>query len=301
MQKEFSLSSIFLFADFLESHATPDRRFPKPLERTLCNGWHGKTRKNLPTDRDFLGWNEQVDSHRGRLLIVFLDNKGFSSSNPRPAFNKTGGNAGGENREERNNRRNREMNGTTDFEKQPRQPARRNFDDGRKRQRDRQSGSDKTGVKSVDKRDGNGAHNWGSHKQDIDDINKPPTDDENKEGGEENVEDSTPAAPVEEEPKEMTLDEWKAQRQAQLVQPQYNLRKAGEGEDNAQWDKMKRLDKKTGDGETSRRDAEAAAAIKREADAKKKQVLEIDFHFNDGRRGGLGRRPNPGGRGTGVS
>lgn len=193
------------------------------------------------------------------------------------------------------------MNGNADFEKQPRNPNRRNFDDGRKRQRDRQSGSDKTGVKSVDKRDGAGTHNWGSHKQDIDDLNKPPTDDEIKEGGEENVEDSTPAAPVEEEPKEMTLDEWKAQRQAQLVQPQYNLRKAGEGEDNAQWDKMKRLDKKTGDGETSRRDAEAAAAIKREADAKKKQVLEIDFHFNDGRRGGLGRRPNPGGRGTGVS
>lgn len=215
----------------------------------------------------------------------------------------------GENREERNNRRNREMNGTLDFEKprtatggngsavgQQRNQTRRPFD-GRKRERDRQSGSDKTGVKSVDKRDGAGAHNWGSLKQDIDDNYKPPTDDEIKEGGEETGEEAAPPAPVEEEPKEMTLDEWKAQRQAQLLQPQYNLRKAGEGEDNAQWDKMKRLDKKSGDGEINRKDDAAASAAKKEADAKKKQVLDIEFHFNDGRRGGLGRRTGPGNRG----
>lgn len=204
------------------------------------------------------------------------------------------------------------MNGTVDFEKPrtggaggagggngngnpgaaagQRNQNRRNFD-GRKRERDRQSGSDKTGVKSVDKRDGSGKGNWGSHKQDIDDLNKPPTDDEQKEGGEEAVDESV--APAPEEPKEMTLDEWKAQRQAQLLQPQYNLRKAGEGEDNAQWDKMKRLDKKSGDGEAGRKD-DANAAAKKDADGKKKQVLDIEFHFNDGRRGGLGRRPGPG-------
>jgi plasminogen activator inhibitor 1 RNA-binding protein len=231
--------------------------------------------------------------------LPILDNKG-----PRPAFK-----AGGENREERNNRRNREMNGTTDFEKprtggaagggsavgQNRNANRRPFD-GRKRERDRQSGSDKTGVKSVDKRDGAGAHNWGTHKQDIDDLNKPPTDDEQKEGGEEAVEDAAPAAPVEEEPKEMTLDEWKAQRQAQLLQPQYNLRKAGEGEAAAQWDKMKRLDKKPEESVGRKDDGSG----KKEADGKKKQVLNIEFNFNDGRRGGLGRRPGgPGGRGEG--
>lgn len=235
------------------------------------------------------------------------DNKGFSNNNSRPAFNKSGGN--GENREERNNRRNRELNGNVDFEK-PRTGAvggnsgapvgqrnqnRRNFD-GRKRERDRQSGSDKTGVKAVDKRDGSGKGNWGSHKQDIDDLNKPPTDDEQKEGGEEAGEETV--APAPEEPKEMTLDEWKAQRQAQLLQPQYNLRKAGEGEDNAQWDKMKRLDKKSGDGEIGKKD-DGYIANKKEVDAKKKQVLDIEFHFNDGRRGGLGRRPGPGRGGPG--
>jgi plasminogen activator inhibitor 1 RNA-binding protein len=194
------------------------------------------------------------------------------------------------------------MNGTTDFEKprtggapgggsatgQNRNANRRPFD-GRKRERDRQSGSDKTGVKAVDKRDGAGAHNWGSHKQDIDDLNKPPTDDEQKEVGEETGDDAAPAAPaVEEEPKEMTLDEWKAQRQAQLLQPQYNLRKAGEGENAAQWDNMKRLDKKPEESVGRKDDGNAN---KKDADAKKKQVLNIEFNFNDGRRGGLGRRP----------
>lgn len=47
-----------------------------------------------------------------------------------------------------------------------------------------------------------------------------------------------------EELKEMTLDEWKAQRQATRTKPQYNLRKAGEGEDSKQWKTMVALDKK---------------------------------------------------------
>lgn len=50
--------------------------------------------------------------------------------------------------------------------------ATRNFERRGKREFDRQSGSDKTGVKSVDKREGAGAHNWGSHKQDLDDLGK---------------------------------------------------------------------------------------------------------------------------------
>lgn len=116
----------------------------------------------------------------------------------------------------------------------------------------RQSGSDKTGVKAVDKRDGGGAHNWGSHKQDLDDLNKGTeylTDGEKNDSNvEETKEGETNAEgevkPVEEEVKEMTLDEWKAQRAAIRAKPQYNLRKAGEGEDTAQWTKMIPLGKK---------------------------------------------------------
>lgn len=49
--------------------------------------------------------------------------------------------------------------------------GRRTYEGRGKREFDRQSGSDKTGVKAVDKREGNGPHNWGSVKQDIEDVN----------------------------------------------------------------------------------------------------------------------------------
>ena len=41
------------------------------------------------------------------------------------------------------------------------------FDRFGKRDFDRHSGSDKSGVKAVDKRDGQGSHNWGNFKDDI--------------------------------------------------------------------------------------------------------------------------------------
>ena len=140
-------------------------------------------------------------------------------------------------------------------------PPRRPY--GGKREFDRQSGSDKTGVKAVDKREGGGAHNWGTHKQDIEDLNKSNSDweadkDANKEDGNGNAnvsagsaaskdgaaatavgkEDASEATPAaEEEAKEITLEEWKAQR-AVRAKPQFNIRKAGEGEDTSQWKKM---------------------------------------------------------------
>ncbi len=36
-----------------------------------------------------------------------------------------------------------------------------------KRQYERRSGSDRTGVKAVEKREGGGAHNWGTMKDDL--------------------------------------------------------------------------------------------------------------------------------------
>lgn len=128
---------------------------------------------------------------------------------------------------------------------------------GGKREFDRQSGSDKTGVKAIDKRDGGGAHNWGTHKQDIDDYQKgydnaaasdeSKTNKDDKANGEpkgeteQNGKDATEQVQIEEEAKEITLDEWKAQR-AERAKPQYNIRKAGEGEDTSQWKKMIALD-----------------------------------------------------------
>lgn len=62
------------------------------------------------------------------------------------------------------------------------------------------------------------------------------------------------APAVEEEPKQFTLDEWRAQR-ANRQKPQYNLRKAGEGEDPTQWKKMYELSKKK-EGEEEESDDE---------------------------------------------
>ncbi|KAF5300379.1 hypothetical protein FQR65_LT01000 [Abscondita terminalis] len=243
-----------------------------------------------------------------------------------------------ENREERNNRRNREdrhfngpSEGNRDREERPRRenlaenfenrnrgprnfpakegggirgtgPKGRNFDNRRgKREFDRQSGSDKTGVKPVEKRDGGGAHNWGSHKDIIEEVDKSNEMDatwgenekndsgisttENKEPGEP---ETTEPAPEVEEPKELTLDEWKAQR-AGRVKPQYNIRKAGEGEDPSQWKKMYELKKKENNEEGSEEEEFEANEYPQRA-GKQKHILDIDIHFNDARRMGTGGR-----------
>ncbi|XP_060662483.1 intracellular hyaluronan-binding protein 4.S-like [Drosophila nasuta] len=108
----------------------------------------------------------------------------------------------------------------------------------RKREFDRQSGSNKTGVKAVDKRKGGGAHNWGSVKQGIDDFKQVDMDNEDS-GNEETI-----AEPlINDTHKQMGLDEWKALKE-QRPKPNYNLRKAGEGENNAEWRKRIALAKK---------------------------------------------------------
>ncbi|EDV42258.2 LOW QUALITY PROTEIN: uncharacterized protein Dana_GF17890 [Drosophila ananassae] len=77
-----------------------------------------------------------------------------------------------------------------------------------KREFDRQSGSDKTGVKAIDKRDGGGAHNWGSPKQDIEDLktgeSAPQAD---KDDSVNEVSAEAAIAAEEDESKQMTLDE----------------------------------------------------------------------------------------------
>lgn len=189
----------------------------------------------------------------------------------------------------------------------PRGP-RRAFDDRRgKREFDRQSGSDKTGVKPIDKREGAGAHNWGSHKDDIEEADRPNNDVDQSWGEEvkpepveieKKEETEVEAAPVEEEPKELTLDEWKAQRAGRL-KPQYNIRKAGEGEDPSQWKKMFELRKKEKE-EIESDDEEYDAMEYPQRVGRQKHLLDIDIQFNDNRRpgGGRGRGQRSGPRGN---
>ncbi|XP_050069545.1 RNA-binding protein FUS-like [Anopheles maculipalpis] len=206
------------------------------------------------------------------------------------------------------------------------------FDGRGKRELDRQSGSNKTGIKAVDKRDGAGSHNWGSSKQDAKEYSNNPDQDYQPQdadtsaeanpertnvsnGGEEAGADGTGAPKSDDEAKEMTLDEWKAQKAAVRLKPQYNLRKAGEGEDSSQWDKMVALDRKSNPKVVEKSGAADGGAAAEEDDGNdtqtskptasgggggKKQFLEIEYHFNDSRRGGLGRsRGGRGGRGGG--
>ncbi|XP_035899590.1 RNA-binding protein FUS-like [Anopheles stephensi] len=208
------------------------------------------------------------------------------------------------------------------------------FDGRGKRELDRQSGSNKTGIKAIDKRDGAGSHNWGSSKQDAKEYSNNPDQDYQPQdadtsaeanaertnvsnGGEEAGADGAGAPKSDDEAKEMTLDEWKAQKAAVRLKPQYNLRKAGEGEDSSQWDKMVALDRKTNpkaaekgaadggaaeedDGNDTQNSKPAASSGGGGSGKTTKQFLEIEYHFNDSRRGGLGRsRGGRGGRGGG--
>ncbi|XP_060536878.1 SERPINE1 mRNA-binding protein 1-like isoform X2 [Cylas formicarius] len=188
----------------------------------------------------------------------------------------------------------------------PRGPK-KTFDDRRgKREFDRQSGSDKTGVKPIEKRDGAGAHNWGSHKDIIEAETERPSDADQSWGETEKIETNeaekkeeqteVEATPVEEEPKELTLDEWKAQR-AGRAKPQYNIRKAGEGEDPSQWKKMFELKKKEKEEESEDEEYDVSEYPQRVG--RQKHVLDIDIQFNDSRRpgGGRGRGQRSGVRG----
>ncbi|KAL7739668.1 hypothetical protein ACLKA6_012223 [Drosophila palustris] len=91
--------------------------------------------------------------------------------------------------------------------------------------------------------------------------------------------------PAEEETKELTLDEWKAQQQ-QRIKPKFNIRKAGEGEDTSQWKKMIVLTSNKKKENESEEELEYDPAMYPQRVGRQQRVLDIQFNFNDGRRGG---------------
>lgn len=201
----------------------------------------------------------------------------------------------------------------------PREPRERDgqrgprpYDNRGKREFDRRSGSDKTGVKPVDKREGGGPHNWGTIKDDLDELNKTGSDGDITEekppaveapaagAGDAPQQEAERAAPTEEEPRELTLDEYKALRNASRTAPQYNLRKAGEGEDLSQWKNMVQLERKKEGGEDDDSDEEYDLSDYPQRVGRQKRVLGIEFTFSDqARRGGTGTRGRGRGRGRG--
>ncbi|XP_075787966.1 intracellular hyaluronan-binding protein 4 isoform X1 [Pelodiscus sinensis] len=111
------------------------------------------------------------------------------------------------------------------------------YDQRGKREFERQSGSDKTGIKAEDKRNGSGARNWGTVKDDLSEMEQQTApveetaeieDRQDAPEGESLTKYSLSVAegePVEEVAQEMTLDEWKNLQQQNRPKPEFNIRK----------------------------------------------------------------------------
>lgn len=235
-------------------------------------------------------------------------------------------------REDRNNRRNREeQNNVESFSREtaPRFDGERNrgsrggrgrgrgrgrggfgqdgFDSRGKREFDRVSGSEKSSVRSFEKRDGGGAHNWGKQTEmdgalDMDSSFNS-SDFKHDDSGLETdlVKDEVekPAEVVEdgeievtEEPKEITFQEWKA-KQGERQKPSFNIRKAGEGEDN--WKKGCTVLQKKVDSDSEYEEDEDWVPHGRQ-----KQLVNINIEFANPRSlGGRGRGRGGRSRGEG--
>ncbi|XP_019752285.1 plasminogen activator inhibitor 1 RNA-binding protein-like isoform X2 [Hippocampus comes] len=177
------------------------------------------------------------------------------------------------------------------------------FDSRGKREFDRHSGSDRSGLKGEEKRGGSGSHNWGTVKDELNELDQsnateenpegeehPPADSENKENEVEEVK--------EEGPKEMTLDEWKAMQDKDRAKVEFNIRKANEGAD---WNKGFVLHKSKAEGKKDDLiDPEAFESKMEEEPHFRKPANDItsqlEINFGDLGRTGRGRSGTPRGR-----
>lgn len=182
------------------------------------------------------------------------------------------------------------------------------FDRFGKRDFDRHSGSDKTGIKATEKREGAGAHNWGTMKDEMEDqlnttTTNPTEGNPEWSGPAEDVENQQPeasepaeeAAPTQEEqePSEMTLDEWKALQSKEKQASAFNVRKPGEGCDNKQWKQTYVLKKK----EENEEEEDSEDDDEEEDVDMRRKYVPIEVVFGDYRRGGGRSRGGRGGRG----
>lgn len=171
---------------------------------------------------------------------------------------------------------------------------------GGRREFERKSGDARTGVKAEDKRGGGGKGNWGTMEDEMK-LNEETAANTSIDEGtatneEEKKEEEEDQVPKEEEPKQMTLDEWKAM-QGKKDQPKFNLRKAGEGSDlDPKWKKAAAYKKEKAQDDEEEEEMENYVYPQRAN--RQKHLLDIDFHFADQQpmRGGRGRGRGRGGR-----
>ena len=182
---------------------------------------------------------------------------------------------------------------------------------------ERHSGSEKTGLRSVPKKEGHGKGNWGTNNQEANNQDTLKGETENLEkltvNGAEHPDENVPQlncgdeiatgdeAKLEEETKrEITLEEWKAQCKAE--QPQFKVRKAGEGGDQKIYQKLVPIKKLVKDTATDGDEEEVQ--VKREP-REKPLNIEVCFRDSQRNRGGRGgyrdnEREDRGARGGGF-
>ncbi|XP_020509168.1 SERPINE1 mRNA binding protein 1a isoform X2 [Labrus bergylta] len=185
------------------------------------------------------------------------------------------------------------------------------FDSRGKREFDRHSGSDKSSLKGEEKRGGSGSHNWGTVKDELNELDQSNVTEENPEGEEHPPADSenkeNEAEEVKEEgPKEMTLDEWKAMQDKERAKVEFNIRKPNEG---ANWNKGFVLHKSNAEqekkGEVIEPEVEESKVDDEHHFRKPANDItsQLEINFGDlgrpGHRGRGGPRGGRGGRGRG--
>ncbi|CAF0966369.1 unnamed protein product [Adineta steineri] len=187
-----------------------------------------------------------------------------------------------------------------------------------RRQHDRQPRTNVSGVKPIEKKDGEGAHNWGNPAE-IPDEENPVADETAETTGQASAAPKAWADQVDEAEKQMTLDEYKKQleekkRAQQEKIPQFNRRTAGEGEDSSKWGNFQHEYRKKNDGESDEELEEGSGAEEGESEEEgeeeqisgKKKVITIPLRFAPidiprggpfGSRGGSRRGGGGAGRG----
>merc|ERR1711937_1093027 len=175
---------------------------------------------------------------------------------------------------------------------------------GRGREFDRRSG-----VKAVDKKDGHGSSNWGTPEDDLaaQTNNTEATTEEKTDAADAETEDAPTdtVQEVVEETKEMSLDEWKASQARE--RPQFNLRKANEGEKGNTAKGLKQIKKLTEEENEEDGSLFFPRTIYQEnlkTSGRVKESLDVNIQFSSGDNRhietGLGRgRGGRGGRGRG--
>lgn len=157
---------------------------------------------------------------------------------------------------------------------------RRDEVEGEPRRFDRHSGSEKTGIKAVDKKDGAGKGNWGTATDEVVIEESLKEGEVAVEGGnkdwaervDENEERKN-EEPEEETPNFMTLEEYKALKSAVNKKNDFNVRVAGEGEDQSKWGKTYLLPKKPDTDEEESEEEESEEEVEEDAEDVQKKAL----------------------------